>query len=373
MSVRRRTIASGAIVWVVDYRDGSGTRRNRNFSTRAAAIAFAAKTTTEVITGTHVPEPASVTVREACALWLERAKREQLERATVGYYDMHIRLHILPFVGDVKLTRLSIPVLTSLRNRLLDCGRTPDMVRRVLVTLSGVVRNAQRQGLVATNNVPMVERIRRDQRDGGRPVMPTRAELAAILNVAQQPRDRIIVLLGLFAGLRGSEIRGLVWGDVDLKAGILHIRRRADRYGQLGRLKSKAGTRDIPTGALLRNALKAWRLACPVSELDLVVPTADGWVEEHITILRRAFWPLQLAAGVVTADGAPKYGLHALRHACAALWIEAGFNAKEICTWMGHSTVAMTYDTYGYLINTGQDAARGALDQLAVRLVPDLK
>src|SRR5262249_21169742 len=154
------------------------------------------------------------------------------------------------------------------------------------------------------------------RRDGGRPVMPAREELTAILRATEQRplRDRVIVTLGLFAGLRGSEIRGLSWADVDLKAGVIHVRRRADRYGRIGTPKSKAGTRDIPVGTLLLNTLRTWRLACPVSELDLVVPTAAGGVEEHITILRHTFWPLQVVAGVVTAEGKPNYGLHALRH-----------------------------------------------------------
>jgi integrase len=372
MSVRKRTLKH-RIVWVCDYRDAGGVRRNRQFATKGAATAFAAKAGVEIADGTHTADSASVTVVEACRLWLERAKRENLERGTVVYYEEHVRLHMVPFLATLRLSRLSVPVLTDFRNRLLDSGRSADMVRRVLTTLSGVVRNAQRQGLVAVNNVSHVERIRRDQRDGGRPLMPSREELAAILAVAQRPRHRIIVMLGLFAGLRGSELRGLAWSDVGLKTAVLHIRRRADRYGQLGKLKSKAGTRDIPIGALLLNALRTWRLACPVSELDLVVPTADGAVEEHVTILRHTFWPLQVAAGVVTAEGAPKYGLHALRHACAALWIQAGFNAKQISVWMGHSTIAMTYDTYGYLLNSSQDEERSALDQLAVRLVPDLK
>jgi integrase len=34
-----------------------------------------------------------------------------------------------------------------------------------------------------------------------------------------------------------------------------------------------------------------------------------------------------------------RYGLHALRHACASLWIEQGHNPKQIQKLMGHSSI----------------------------------
>jgi integrase len=292
----------------------------------------------------------------------------------LGYRE-HVDLHIVPFIGAMKLSRLSVPALTSFRDQLLDADRSPDMVRRVLTSLSGIVSTAQRRGLVTFNNVPRIERIRRTRSDR-RPVMPTREELRAILVAADDLRDRVLVLLALLAGLRGSEIRGLTWANVDLKIGVLHVRQRADRWGHMGTPKSKASTRSIPIGAMLLNALKSWRLSCPLGALDLVFPATDGTVEQHIDLLRHVFWPIQMKAGVTIERGGVtvgKYALHALRHACAALWIEQGFNAKRIQTLMGHSSIAMTYDVYGYLLVADHEEERAGLDSLTARLVSDLK
>jgi integrase len=84
------------------------------------------------------------------------------------------------------------------------------------------------------------------------------------------------------------------------------------------------------------------------------------------------FGPIQIAAGVVSlraavdAIGGPatntvgKYGLHALRHACASLWIEGGHNPKQIQTLMGHSSIKVTFDVYGHLFADAEADQRAA-------------
>jgi integrase len=63
----------------------------------------------------------------------------------------------------------------------------------------------------------------------------------------------------IFTGMRLSELRGLVWRDVDLEAGIIHVRQRANAWGIMGPPKSKAGKRDIPLAPIVMNTLRSWR------------------------------------------------------------------------------------------------------------------
>ena len=152
---------------------------------------------------------------------------------------------------------------------------------------------------------------------------------------------------------------------------MIHVRRRVDRFNKFGPPKSEAGTRTIPMSPLLLNTLKAWRLACPKGEFDLVFPNGAGNVENHGNLLSRVFWPIQIAAGVtVLRDGRPdaKYSLHALRHACAALWIEQGFGPKRIQVLMGHSSITQTFDRYGYLFEA-READTTAMAAITAKLV----
>jgi integrase len=124
-----------------------------------------------------------------------------------------------------------------------------------------------------------------------------------------------------------------------------------------------------------------WRkLACPKGDLDLVFPNGLGKVESYANLIEHGFGPIQIAAGVITLvpatddDGKPvinnagepvmrevgRYGLHALRHACASLWIEQGHNPKQIQTLMGHSSIKVTFDPYGHLFADSEADQRAA-------------
>jgi len=368
MSIRKRALATGEIRWQVDYKDGAGIRRHRQFATKRAAEIFHVRARSEVTAGVHTPDSASITVAEAATLWLARCEREQLEPTTVAAYRQHVDLHIRPRIGSTKLARLTVPAVNAFRDQLLDDGRSRDMTKRVLSSLAAIVSEAQARGLVATNNVRAIAKIKRERRSE-RLEMPSHSELQAII-AATPERHRPLILTAMLAGLRASELRGLTWNDVDLQHGEIHVRRRVDRFGTFGPPKSEAGTRSIPMSALLLNTLRQWRLACPKGDLNLVFPNGIGRVENHMNLLHRVFWPIQIAAGVtVMRNGQPdaKYSLHALRHACAALWIAQGFGPKRIQAMMGHSSITQTFDRYGYLFEA-READTAAMGEIAAKL-----
>jgi integrase len=157
-------------------------------------------------------------------------------------------------------------------------------------------------------------------------------------------------------------LRGLRWSDVDLKKGELDVRQRADRYYQIGKLKSESGERTVPIGPLVLNALREWKLACPKSNLGLVFPNGRGKVEDHANLLKRVLWPVQIAAGVVDAKGTAKYtGLHSLRHFyaswCMNRLADGGLELplKTVQARLGHASIMMTADTYGHLFPRTDD------------------
>jgi integrase len=196
--------------------------------------------------------------------------------------------------------------------------------------------------------------------------IPTKDEIRAMLEHAG--RWRPLVVTAAFTGLRASELRGLTWSAVDLDRRTLTVRQRADRWCVMGSPKSASARREVPLAPTVVNTLREWKLACPVSELDLVFPTATGNVEFLANWHRRALGRIQFDAGISNDPRRPKYSMHSLRHVAASLFIEQGFTVKKVQRLLGHSTVQMTLDTYTHLFPDEADD-QAQMTQLQARLL----
>jgi integrase len=378
MSVRKRAWKTAAgeakEAWVVDYADQGGNRRLKTFKRKKEADAFETRSRFEITQGTHTADSASVTVAEAAEKWLETCRARGLERSTIDAYEQHVRLHIGPLLGRVKLSQVSTPGVREFEDKLRLDGRSPAMVRKILTSLGSLLSDAQERGLVSRNVVRDLGSRRKkgvdrraDRRQKGRVKVgveiPSREEIRAIV-AALEGRWRPIILTAIFTGLRASELRGLRWSDVDLKKGELHVRQRADRYNEIGRPKSESGERTVPLPPIVANALREWKLVCTKCDTDIVFASSGGRIQYHSNLVKYALIPAQIAAGVMTPDGNAKYpGLHALRHFYASWCINRredgglGLTPKLVQERLGHSTIGMTLDVYGHLFPRGDDGS----------------
>lgn len=395
MSVRKRKWITNGVereAWVCTYTDATGKRRLKTFSKKKDADAFEASAKVEVAKGEHVPDSASTTIKEAGKLWITARERAGRERTTIEQYQQHLDLHITPRIGNLKLTGLTVPALREFEDWLLDSGRSPAMVRKVLVSLGSLLADAQERGLVSRNVVHDMRGRRgtsdrrAEKRAKGRlrvgVDIPSPDEVRTILPHLAG-RWRPLLLTAIFTGLRASELRGLTWSNVDLGKKVLHVTQRADRFKKIGKPKSEAGERSVPIPPIVANALKEWKLACPKGELGLVFPNTKGGIEAHAQMVHAGLEPVQVRAGItvdsgkVDEKGAPiliaKYrGMHALRHFYASWCInrraDGGLElpAKVVQERLGHSSIVITMDTYGHLFPTDDDGAEMAAAERAL-------
>lgn len=388
-TIRKRSLPSGETRWQVDYRDQHGKRRFRMFKTRREADGYETKVRSEVAQGIHTPDATSVTVAKAADLWIKTCEGESLQTSTLKGYREHVTLHIKPALGSVKLSRLTLAQVEAWKDELLE-KRSRCTVRKVVTSLKAVLKDSMRRGLLAHNVASAVEvKARRaEDFDGeeGEAVdnIPTKDEVRRLLTkatdlwplmVAETDEKtgatkvraqcwRPLVTVAAFTGMRISEVLGLTWPCVDLRAGRIKVRRRVDLKRQIGPVKSKAGRREIPIPPHVVQMLREWKMACPPSDLELVFPH-DGRPMHYNVARKQCLRPLQIAAGVVRVvkpteptgevELVPLYGFHDLRHFAASMFIELGWNAKRIQTVMGHSTITMTFDLYGHLLDAKAD------------------
>jgi hypothetical protein len=126
-----------------------------------AGYAYHARVTVDVGAGIHTADSRSITVTQAGKLWLASREAAGVERATLINYREHLDLHITPLIGATKRAVLSVPFVREFEDRLRQ-DRSPAMVCKVLVSLSGILADAQDRGLVAQN----VVRNRRSHQNG---------------------------------------------------------------------------------------------------------------------------------------------------------------------------------------------------------------
>jgi integrase len=369
MSVRKRkwVTKSGEEreAWIVDYFDAQNDRHIETFARKKDADAREAAVKVDVKAGVHVAPSKAPTVKEAGEDWIKACEAAALERATIKGYRDHLRLHIVPLIGGVKLSDLNVQFIRKFEDRLREGGRSATLGKMVVRSLGSILADAQERGGCARNAVREMRRTRRKSRNKAAQRsrlkvgvdIPTPTEVSAII-AAAKGRWRALFVTAAFTGLRVSELRGLRWCDVE--ANKLHVRQRADRYNQIGKPKSEAGERTVPFGPFVANTLKEWKLACPPGEL--VFPNGQGNVESLANIVQRGLSPT-----VTAALGEPKItGMHAFRHFYASWCIDRGISPKTIQTRMGHSSITMTFDTYGHLFPEGDNQDEIATAEMAV-------
>jgi integrase len=306
--------------------------------------------------------PSATTLAEVADAWLAGAGDGSIRNrsgdvykpSAVRGYEQALRLRVVPKLGKSKLADIQRGQLQGLVDELLRAGHQPSTIRNTLLPVRAIFRRAVARGEIALNPTTGLElpavRGTRDRIAGPE-------EAAALL--AALPRDRAIWATAMYAGLRHGELRALRVEDIDLAAGLIRVERSWDpKVGPVAP-KSRAGRRVVPIAAALRAVLAEHLLALEWNKGLAFGRAADVPLNSEPVNTR--------AYKVWKKAGLDRITLHECRHTFASLMIAAGVNAKALSTYMGHSSVTITFDRYGHLMPGNEQEAAGLLDDFLRR------
>jgi integrase len=344
--------------------DAGGRRRYRRkggFRTRKDAQTALHELRRRVDVGQEVND------KQTVAAWLEIwfIGKENLRPTTARGYRAHLDKYLIPHLGGMPLERLRAAHISEMMRAIKADGVAgPITVRRIHATLRSALNAAVKQQRISVNPAVHVE-LPETAKRRVRPWEPE--ELGQFLDYAM--RDRLGALYELIAmtGLRRGEAIGLRWMDVELERGFLTVRQQIVQLGHqtaIGRPKTSSGEDrrvdldEATIGCLLGHQLTQAqeRSAWGTGYVDQgLVFTRENGEHLHPEFVTRHFQVLTRAAGLRDVR------LHDLRHGQASLMLAAGVSMAVVSKRLGHSSIAITSDTYSHLLEgVGRDAAERA-------------
>ncbi len=365
MAKRRRGAGEGSIYKRADGRwtgsvqvgvDANGKRRRQVVygATRGAVLAKFDELRARVAECVVV-DPGRLTAGGYLERWIEDTARPRIRRSTYYHYQRLLR-HTLPRLGGVPLRTLSPLHVQALQRSLEAAGASARLRQMIHGLLHVAFKDGVRMGLIARNPVDAVDRPRAPRREV-RALDP--AEVRKLLDAARGDPLEALYVLAVASGLRLGELLGLRWGDLDLDAGAVQVRRTLieDTHNAaltLEEPKTARSRRRVDLPAFAVAALRAHRDrlgAVPHPQLLMFTDTKGGPLRRS-NLHRRSYKPLLRRAKL------PDLPFHSLRHSAASLMLAAGVNPKVVQERLGHATITLTLDTYSHVIpSLGREAA----------------
>jgi integrase len=300
--------------------------------------------------------------------WLADSVSDTVKATTFERYEQITRLHLKPALGRVKLKALTPAHVRGLYREKLEAGSSARTVRYIHTTLHKALKQAVMDGLIPRNATEAVKPPQ-PTREEMHPLTPEQAKL--LLQVAHEAGDRLeaLYVLAINTGLRQGELLGLKWDDVDLEDGSLQVRRTLTitKSGTIFTSPKTAGSRrSVKLTSKAIEALKHHlerqlgeidRVGSLWSENGLIFASEIGEPLNRHNLTRSSFKPLLKRAGL------PRIRFHDLRHTCATLLLTRNVNPKIVSEMLGHSSIAITLDTYSHVLPNMRDQAAAAIEE----------
>lgn len=304
--------------------------------------------------------------------WMEQKKNE-VRLNTYESYEMYITTHIEPYFKKLNLALDTIEPLhiQDYYNRKFKGskgkpGLSASSLVKHHVVIHGALQEAMKKNLIPYNPADRVT-LPKQERFVGQAYSAEQAN--QLLEIIEAEPLKSCIILGLFYGLRRSEVCGLRWRDIDFTAGTLKVCNTVVKTKTLiehEQTKSRASKRTMYLIPETIAYLKRYQRGQTENRLLFGQAYHEG---DHVCV-----WPdgkpvspdyvSQAFCNLLKKNSLPHIRFHELRHTAGSLLLDKGLSAKQIQEYLGHEKVSTTLDIYGHLSVEGKKEAAQVMDGL---------
>jgi integrase len=343
--VRQKAKGKGNPWWVFISHNGKRTSRKVGDKKAADAVASTIRAKLQLGEfGFDDPKPVP-TFKEHAKMWLSLP--HDWKESTKENYLSNLNNHILPALGSIPINAIKRKDLKTFFDKLLSEGVASNTVAIIRSPISGVLTHALDSELIENNPIIGLKLIHKKSALEIEPL--SKEDVIILLKSAQQYNGGTYypsILCALRTGMRIGEIRALKWKDLDFEYRLAEVKRSC-RKGRITKPKN-GKSRRVDMTPQLAETLKALQTAQKRKALQKGRPFSE-WVftgnsgdRLKYTAFRKALMACLKLAKLRNIR------IHDLRHTYATIRLLSGHNIGDVSYQLGHSSIKITYDTYGH-------------------------
>ena len=275
--------------------------------------------------------------------WLNEYMVHVIRPKTISRYRGMLQLHVYPYLGDYRISKITTIQVQRMYNDLKENGRRRDVkklgkglsgntVRGIHMLLHEIMEYALKENMILKNptngtTIPKIEPIELQ--------VLNEKQLKTFISALQSDKAwSDFFYLEIMTGLRRGEICALQWSDLDMVEKKLYVNRSASYQGEVGKTKTLYSERVIKLPQSVYEVLIE-RLKTSQSEWIFPHPKDTSKPMSGDIALRRL-------RKILESAGLPHIRFHDLRHTFATHAVSAGIDPKTLSSRRFKAAVAAT-------------------------------
>lgn len=301
---------------------------------------------------------------ELLNLWFN-ANSVKHKGSTENKYLWTMEKHIIPELGNLKLSQITSAVINDFLKRKLTSGRLDNKGGLSASTVKGIliiIDAALKYGVAEELCSPLKTPIYKPSQPKKQITILDKTEQLQIENSLTDDATitELGILISLHTGLRIGEVCALQWKDIDFKNRLIYV------HHTLSRVRCKSGERktvyilDEPKTKNSKRSVPINSFLLPILEIAKEHSTSPFVVSENETFINPRTYEYRYHKAIKNC-GIKRINYHALRHTFATRCIESGCDYKTLSEMLGHSSVKITMDIY---VHSSIELKRSEIEKL---------